>query len=368
MDPDGVLSLARRLRKCKSTSELSFTAVSLLSKTLTARATRLESTASRARLANEKEAYHTMTVAKRRRAQGPKNVSDFMRQTIRDREKSREKNRVRAERRAAKIPLKVESGVICRSGTLDQPLLQGASSGTRPSSPFRKNTSSSHSNRSAPMSSMDSSRASRARSPASDGRDRPLTSICETQKRNSASNRSFTPRVDHLDLEDDDDIRVLLDRVRAASLPRPATSSGKPSQKTRPVSGNPYGRSQAKVNPPPTKGGSPAERCEGFMRRPKSAGMHGWVRSLDGRKTDPSGVVQLRRELLIRSHGEGRNLRLFPTEPFETTAMGRKACCMDPGRGTELTPWMPAKTVSGLDKLERSRMLMNQRPVVPKLR
>lgn len=163
-----------------------------------------------------------------------------------------------------------------------------------------------------------------------------LRLLLQTQKRNSASNRSFTPRVDHLDLEDDDDIRVLLDRVRAASLPRPATSSGKPSRKTRPVSGNPYGRSQAKVNPPPTKGGSPAERCEGFMRRPKSAGMHGWARSLDGRKTDPSDVVQLRRELLIRSHGEGRNLRLFPTEPFETTAMGRKACCMDPGRGTEV--------------------------------
>lgn len=32
MDPDGVLSLARRLRKCKSTPDLSFTAVSLLSK------------------------------------------------------------------------------------------------------------------------------------------------------------------------------------------------------------------------------------------------------------------------------------------------------------------------------------------------
>lgn len=32
MDADGVLSLARCLRKCKSTSELSFTAVSLLSK------------------------------------------------------------------------------------------------------------------------------------------------------------------------------------------------------------------------------------------------------------------------------------------------------------------------------------------------
>lgn len=166
---------------------------------------------------------------------------------------------------------------------------------------------------------------------------RTLRLFWQVRGRNSAPNRSFAPTVDHLDLEDDDDIRILLDRIRAASLPRPATSSGKPSGKIRLVSSHPCVRSQATVDSPPLKrDGSSADCCEGFVRRPESTQMNGWVRSLDGRKTDPSDVVQLRRKMLICSHGEGRNLHLFPIEPFETTAMGRKACCTDAGKGTEV--------------------------------
>eukprot|EP00903_Cladosiphon_okamuranus_P009174 g8762.t1 len=105
MDPDRVLSLARCLRKCRSTPDLSFTAVSLLSKTLTARATRLESSRSRARLQAENQDYKTATIAKRRRALGPKNASDFMRQTIRDREKTREINRIKAGSQAGQAAM-----------------------------------------------------------------------------------------------------------------------------------------------------------------------------------------------------------------------------------------------------------------------
>ena len=53
--------------------------------TLTARATRLETSASKARLAADKEAFRTTTVNKRQRDSGPKNASEFMRQTIRNR-------------------------------------------------------------------------------------------------------------------------------------------------------------------------------------------------------------------------------------------------------------------------------------------
>lgn len=159
----------------------------------------------------------------------------------------------------------------------------------------------------------------------------------QVQERNSASSLSFTPTVDSVDLEVDEDIRILLNRIRAASPPRPATSGGKPSGKTRPASSRPCGRPPAKADPQPTKGGSSAEPYEGFVRRPKSAGANGWGNSLNGKNTNPSeDAVQLRREMLIRSHGEGRNNHLFPTEPFETTAMGRKACCIDPGRRTEV--------------------------------
>lgn len=158
----------------------------------------------------------------------------------------------------------------------------------------------------------------------------------QVQERNSASSLCFTPVIDSVDLEDDEDIRILLDRIRAESLRRPATNGGKPSGKTRPASSRPCGRSSARVYPPPTKGGSSAERFEGFVKRPKSAGANGWESSLLEKKTNPSDVVQLRRKMLIRSHGEGRNVHLFPTEPFETTAMGRKACYIDPERRTEV--------------------------------
>lgn len=50
-----------------------------------------------------------MTVAKRRRALGPKNASEFMWQTIRDREKARERNKGRVERRATDTSLLADS-------------------------------------------------------------------------------------------------------------------------------------------------------------------------------------------------------------------------------------------------------------------
>lgn len=68
--------------------------------TLAARAIRLESSARRVQLEAEKEMYRAMTVAKRRRASGPKNVSEFMRQTIRNREKRQERCAARGQRRS----------------------------------------------------------------------------------------------------------------------------------------------------------------------------------------------------------------------------------------------------------------------------
>ncbi|CAN0327836.1 unnamed protein product, partial [Hapterophycus canaliculatus] len=121
--PESFFDSAECLRRCKSTPDLSFTAVSLLSKTLTARATRLESMANRARLAAEKEAYRRMTIARRRRALGPKNASEFMRQTLRDRDKARESNKVEVERRTTGMSLLVESrpssGILVRAAQRD---------------------------------------------------------------------------------------------------------------------------------------------------------------------------------------------------------------------------------------------------------
>lgn len=107
--------------------------------TLTARATRLESTASRARLAAEKEAYRRMTVAKRRRALGPKNKSDFMRETIREREQEREKNRTGAKTQASHSLLRADTAGKSRSRHLDEPSSLG-SSGTALALPLREST------------------------------------------------------------------------------------------------------------------------------------------------------------------------------------------------------------------------------------
>lgn len=71
--------------------------------TLIGRATRLESSASRIRLAAEKEIYRRTSAAKRRRASGPKNMSEFMRETIRNR-KSQGKTRVAARHKSQDRP------------------------------------------------------------------------------------------------------------------------------------------------------------------------------------------------------------------------------------------------------------------------
>lgn len=154
---------------------------------------------------------------------------------------------------------------------------------------------------------------------------------------------SATPRTDCLDLEDDDDIHVLLDRaysrtcsVRSEFAPRPATSGGKRSVKPRPDNGQPHGRSQAMAESLSTQEHPSSSRGKAIVRRPQTAGAGGPTRSLEGRKISPSGAVQLRREMLLRSHGEGSNMHMFSAEPFKTTAMGRKACVVDPGRRTEV--------------------------------
>lgn len=144
--------------------------------TLTARATRLESTTSRARLEAENEAYKRATIAKRRRALGPKNACDFMRQTIRDREKTREINRIKADLRACQIPVQAEPEIRWRR-SLDQPQ-RGTSSEIALALPLRETTHSRHPNRSAPTS-LGTSRASRAGRVDCDEQERPPTS---TQK------------------------------------------------------------------------------------------------------------------------------------------------------------------------------------------
>lgn len=149
-----------------------------------------------------------------------------------------------------------------------------------------------------------------------------------------------------MNLEDDEDIRVLLDRAdssdsgtppETAPIRRPATSGGKRSGKTRPEYYHPLdGRAQARVESPPARGIPSSSRGMKTVRRPQTAGAGGRIRSSENRKISPSGAVQLRREMLLRSHGEGGNMHLFPAEPFKTTAMGRKACVVDPGRRTEV--------------------------------
>ncbi|CAN0125154.1 unnamed protein product [Ectocarpus sp. 4 AP-2014] len=342
-DPEDVMSLARCLRRCRSTPDLSYTAASLLSKTLTARATRLESTASKVRLAAEKEAYRRATVEKRRRALGPKNSSDFMSQTLRDRKKVRESNRLRAEGRRPGTPMLAESAAECRRVTrhpTQGPLLEI-------SLQFRLGESA-HDNHST-HSSLGGSGAG----------------LPQRTEQTSTPHPRSTPMSDCVGLEDDDDIRVLLQRAYSSSSSIRSESS-RLSGKPKPASGQSYGRSRCTAESPLLHGRPSAAACKGYVRRPHTAGAAATARSFDGRKFSPADVTRLRREILIRSHGETRHL-LYPTEPFETTAMGRKARCRTPGRKAELIPWIPAKTTDSLDRLQRSRMLMNQRPVVSKL-
>lgn len=147
-----------------------------------------------------------------------------------------------------------------------------------------------------------------------------------------------------MNLEDDDDIRILLDRaysstssILSGTASRPVTSGGRRSGKTRPGYSHPYGPSQSMAESPPARRGSATpSRGKAIVRRPQTAGTRGRMWSSEGRKISPSGAVQLRREMLLHSHGEGRNAHLFPAEQFKTTAMGRKECVVDPGRKAEV--------------------------------
>lgn len=71
--------------------------------TLIGRAARLESRASRVHLAAEKERYRRTSASKRRKASGPKNMSEFMRETIRNR-KSQGKARVSVRQKTQDRP------------------------------------------------------------------------------------------------------------------------------------------------------------------------------------------------------------------------------------------------------------------------
>lgn len=168
-------------------------------------------------------------------------------------------------------------------------------------------------------------------------------SVSQFQQPNSRPTLTATPRPDRSNLEDDEDIRILLDRgypstssIRSETAPRPATRGGKPSDKTRPDCSHPYGRSRAGVKSPRGRSSPTLSRCKDLVRRPQTAGAGGRMRSLESRKINHSGAVHLRREMLLRSHGEGKNMHLFPAEPFKVTALGRKTCVVDPGRRTEV--------------------------------
>lgn len=174
-------------------------------------------------------------------------------------------------------------------------------------------------------------------------RDRQKPLFVQPQERKSSQTLRATPRADHLNLEDDGDIRVLLDRaypstssIRSETARRPATSGGKRSGETRPEQSYPCGRRQPTVKPLSARGGPSSSRREGFVHRPQTAGAAGRIRSLENKKTSPSVAVQRRREILLRSHGQGSGMYLFPAEPFNITAMGRKACVVDPERKTEV--------------------------------
>lgn len=112
--------------------------------TLTARATRLETSASKARLAANKEAFRTTNVNKRRRDSGPKNASEFMQQTIRNRHnKADHKNSHVGERpkqatglTEARVPLSGDA-VAGPSRAVFQPRRQGHWSSTPSLLPHR---------------------------------------------------------------------------------------------------------------------------------------------------------------------------------------------------------------------------------------
>ncbi|CAM9554481.1 unnamed protein product, partial [Scytosiphon promiscuus] len=361
-----VFDSARRLRRCKSTPALSCTAVSLLSKTLNARATRLESTASRARLAAEKETYRRMTIAKRRRARGPKNTSEFMRQTIRDRENERGRNKSTCmeDKRTADCTCSLIQ-TNCSSNVFARPA-ERSTSKPAPVFPSRQSAHSPKSHQS-PLTSEDGPQACdfESRSPP------------DKEERSSTHRPDVIPTSDRVTLEDDADVRVLLDRTQSSrsctsseKVPRPATSCGRRRESALSASSGPFARPRARAEPSPVPGSSSAQAHEAFSRRPHTAGAY---RREISSEIDTSDMFRLRREMLIRSHGEGRNANLFAAKQFETTAMGRKKCDHQPRvrradkQSLLLTPWIPASTLAGLDRIKRSRMLMNQRPVVSKI-
>lgn len=272
-------------------------------------------------------------------------------------------------------------------------------------------------------------------------------------------------------LENDEDIRILLNRApsRVSNI-RPSTAGAESnfrgssgggdtrSTPTRPSSSGPSVPSRTKPESRQDNNPRPAD-CRGCARSRQTAVGGGKGGFFQGKGISRSDVVELRREMLIRSHGEGLNQDTFAVQRFETTAMGRRShgqtvdrtevrrsrniqvdiVCLVvdqrckfwrkqkqfPGRGgkedhtsarlkttegyfTILEPsfalvpwclrllrflpvltlrvlrmqyyvrcrpvdsqtmrWLPAKTLNGLDRLQRSRMLMGKRPVVTRLR
>lgn len=131
-------------------------------------------------------------------------------------------------------------------------------------------------------------------------------------------------------LEEDDDVRGLLDKTignahntRSIMVGPVFTDVAGPSVQTRPASSQPYGRSGSRAR---SAQGAPAfTGYKGGARRPQTAAGVRRETTLDAKEYGRSDIVQLRREMLIRSHGQGNNLDTFAAQPFQATAMGRRA-------------------------------------------
>lgn len=95
----------KRSHFCYTISDLSSRYFVIFHQTLSARATRLESSVSKVRLAAEKESLWRIAQAKRHRATGPKNATEFMKSTLLDRESRANAAKARATRKAGRSNL-----------------------------------------------------------------------------------------------------------------------------------------------------------------------------------------------------------------------------------------------------------------------
>lgn len=176
--------------------------------TLTARATRLETSASKARLAADKEAFRTTSVNKRRRDSGPKNISQFMRQTIRNRhnqagDKKDTEERLKQSTARTELPFSEDAVVACPTRAVFHPRRQGPWSSTPSLLPQRADARACSIEGSTPPSTMGASRnPRRARSAGARRRETTATAWPDgtymVRKKGTAyhSGRKCTDRLD----------------------------------------------------------------------------------------------------------------------------------------------------------------------------